>query len=247
MAVNQKLIPETTKVKTGILQSYSGTLAQVAIDGNVLNLPMLDTIGTPAVGSTVVCQVYGSTGYVIGSLNTNSRAASATWPGGYANPPVPNPSVPNASYSTFVPTQAGQYIDASGNNTSVSITGGQFSQNGVTADGGSWYYGSSAFISLTGKTILSVDVYLPGLAGGNYPLNIGWHTSATRPSVGGQALFDFTLRSTSGWVSLPAPFATALSTRLTAFGVGIYGNVASIPFATISAANPYGTLRIGWK
>jgi hypothetical protein len=208
---------------------------------------MLDGFTPSAVGITVICQVFGSTGYVIGSLNTNSRSASATWTGGYNNPPVPNPSVPNATFSTFLPAQAGQYVDATGNNTNVTITGGQFYQNGVTADGGSWYYGSTAFSSLTGKTILSVEVYLPGLTSGTYPLNIGWHTNATRPSLGGNASFDFVTRSTSGWVSLPATFATALSTHLTGFGVGIYGNSVAIPFATISAATPYGTLRIGWK
>ena len=240
MAVNQRINPETTKVKTGILQSYSGTLAQVNIDGNTLNLPMLDTIGTPAVGSTVVCQVFGSTGYVIGTLNTNSRSASGFWTGGVNNPPVPNPSIPAASYSTFLPTQNGAWDSGA-----ALWSAGAFAQNNTGPNGAAWFYGAGAFSSLTGKTLISLEVYISGLLSGAYPLNFTYHTLSVRGTTnsGGLDSNATAQRSTSGWVSLPPAFVTALSANLSAFGVGIYGGQA----ASLNPALPYGTLRIGWK
>jgi hypothetical protein len=230
---------DVPKVKTGVLVSYVGSLATVAIDGQQMTLPMLDSVSsTIAVGSTVVCQVYGNSGFVIGSVNTVSRTASAAWTGGFSNPPVPRPSNRGYGYSNFSPVSRGAYDDTSGLFSAASST---FTQSSTT--GGAWFYGTGAFSSLAGRTVQSIEVYLPPLTSGAYPLNMAYHTYATRPT-GIAGLTSPTARSSSGWVALPTAWNTVLQSNLNAFGVGISTGTNT---AVISNALPYGTLRIGWS
>lgn len=232
---------DVPKVKTGILVSYTGYLATVAIEGQQMTLPMMDSVSpTIAIGSTVVCQVYGNSGFVIGTVNTVSRTASAAWTGGFSNPPVPKPSSKGYGYSNFSWSQVGAYDDNSG---LISAAGSTFTQSSTTA--GAWYYGATAFSSLSQRTIQSIEIYLPALNSGAYPLYIGYHLNATRPSagapiVGGSAV----TRSASGWVALPTAWTTIMQSNLSNFGIGL--STASNT-AVISNALPFGTLRIGWS
>lgn len=231
---------DVPKLATGVLVSYTGSLATVNIRGQQLTLPMLDSVSsTIAIGSTVLCQVNKNSGFVIGSVNTVSRTTSATWTGGYSNPPVPRPSTQGVYYSNVSPNSVGAYEDLSG---TWSATSAQFTQN--TTQGGGWFYGATGFSSLTGKTLVSLEVYLPTLTSGTYPLTVGYHLLATRPSSAGMSPTGGVSRSTSGWVALPSSFVTALSGSLSAFGIGI---VPSANTAVISNALPFGTLRIGWS
>jgi len=226
-------------VRTGILQSYNGYIAQVAIDGNVLNLPMLDSVSaTIPVGSTVVCQVFGASGYVIGSVNTVSRTASTTWTGGFGNPPVPKPSNAGLTFTTFAVKQAATW-GTPGTLTSTTV----LTQD--TESVGAWFYGANAFSSLAGKTIKSLEVYLPALKNTTdaYPLKFNYHTSAARASYSPSFSGTTQTISSSGWVTLSSSFVTGLSSNLSAFGLGISGT----PTASISGAAPFGTLRIGWS
>jgi hypothetical protein len=236
----QSLKPSVPKVKTGVLISYQNSVATVAIDGAQMTLPMLDSVSSSiAVGSTVVCQVYGSSGFVIGSVNTVSRTASAVWTGQIGNPPVPRPSSKGFSYSNFSPITRGAYDDNTGLFTAATS---QFTQSPTT--GGAWFYGATAFSSLASRTIQSIEVYLPPLSSGAYPLNMAYHLHATRPT--GVSGFSGTSaeRSTAGWVALPTTWNSAMQSNLSNFGVGISTAANS---AVISNALPYGTLRIGWS
>jgi hypothetical protein len=231
---------DTPKVKTGVLVNYNGYLATVAIEGQQLTLPMMDSVSsTVAVGSTVVCQVFGKSGYVIGSLNTVSRTSSGAWTGGISNPPVPKPSTAGYGYSNFSPTNRGAYDDNSGLFTTATSV---FTQSATT--GGAWFYGTGAFSSLAGKTVQSIEVYLPPLTSGEYPLNVAYHLRATRPTgVAGFSGSPVT-RNSSGWVALPTAWNSILQSNLNGFGVGITTNTNT---ATIANALPFGTLRIGWS
>jgi hypothetical protein len=236
----QSLKPSVPRVKTGVLVSYTGSLATVAIEGQQMTLPMLDSVSTTiAVGSTVVCQVYGNSGFIIGSVNTVSRSASGAWTGGFSNPPVPKPSTQGFGYSNFSPIGLGAYDDTSG---TFSAATSSFTQSSTT--GGAWFFGASAFSSLSSRTIQSIEVYLPPLTSGSYPLNVAYHLYATRP--GGVAGFSGTpvTRSASGWVALPTTWNSVMQSNLTKFGVGIS---TSTNTAVISNGLPYGTLRIGWS
>jgi hypothetical protein len=229
---------EGPKVKTGTLVSYSGYLATVSIEGQQMTLPMMDSVSTTIpVGSTVVCQVYGNSGFVIGSVNTVSRTTSAAWTGGFSNPPVPRPSSKGYGYSNFSPTQTGAYDDSAG---SFSAAGSTFTQS--TTTGGAWFYGSGAFTSLSTRTVQSIEVYLPPLTSGAYPLNLAYHLYGTRPALGG--MNSPTARSASGWVTLPTAWNSVLQANLSNFGVGV---TTGSNTAVISNALPYGTLRIGWS
>ena len=238
------------KIKNGVLISYAGTLAQVSIDGVTLSLQMLDSVSaTIPVGTTVVCQVHGMTGYVIGSLATTSRSASGTWAGGYSNPPVPSPATLASNYLQVTPfggaNGSGNYNDSTASWAALSSG---FQQDPVNSIGSAWFYGSTAFASVASKTLISLEVYLPSLSSGNYPLNFAWHNFATRPSGSpGGFQADRALRYTSGWVTLPTAFVTALGSNLSAFGIGIMGDVGTQQATLSSSASPYGTLRIGWK
>jgi hypothetical protein len=247
---------DTVKVKNGILVYYSGSTAQVQIDGNVLNLQVLDSVGTSLpVGTTVVCQVHGMTGYVIGSLNTVSRATSGTWTGSVYNPPVPRPNTAGINYTTFAPASFGVYENLYG----TKITSAKLIQSnsyfvtvpnlgsGNAAIKSGWFYGSNAFTGLTGKTIKTVEIFIPNLTDSTdaYPLNFQYHTLATAASSFAGLTLTGTAQTVSagGWVSLSTTFVAGLSANLTAFGVGISGT----PQATLSGTSPFGTLRIGWS
>lgn len=229
---------DVPRVKTGVLVSYNGYQATVAIEGQQMTLPVLDSVSTTiAVGSTVVCQVYGNSGFVIGSVNTVSRSASGAWTGGFSNPPVPRPSTKGYGYTNFSWSQVGAYDDSAG---TFSAAGSTFTQSLTT--GGAWFYGSGAFNSLSGRTIQSIEVYLPPLSSGAYPLKLSYHLYGTRPANGG---FPVSVsRSTSGWVTLPTDWNAILQANLANFGVGI---TTSTNTAVISNSLPYGTLRIGWS
>jgi hypothetical protein len=205
-----------------------------------MTLPMLDSVSaTIPVGSTVLCQVYGNSGYVIGSVNTISRTASAVWTGGFNNPPVPKPSTAGFGYSNYSPNARGAYDD----NTGLwSTAGGTFTQS--TTTGGGWFYGLGAFNNLSSRTVESIEVYLPPLTSGSYPLQVSYHLQATRPTGIGGALLSPTARSTSGWVALPTAWNSILQANLANFGVGISPAANT---AVINNALPFGTLRIGWS
>jgi hypothetical protein len=254
--VASTLSKDVTKVKNGTLVYYNGSTAQVQIDGNILTLQVLDSVGTSLpVGTTVVCQVHGMTGYVIGSLGTVTRAASGTWTGSVYNPPVPRPNTFGITYSTFAPTSFGVFESLYG----TQLTGqNKLIQSGsyyVTTALGSgnaaiksaWFYGANAFTALSGKTIKSVEIYIPNLTNSadSYPLNFQYHTLATTPGSYASVALTGTTQNVSqgGWVTLSSAFITGLSGSLTAFGVGISGT----PQATLTGASPFGTLRIGWS
>lgn len=231
---------DKVRLVTGTLVSYNGSLATVNVQGQNLTLTMMDSVSsTIAIGSTVVCQVSKGAGFVIGSVNTVSRTQSAVWTGGFSNPPVPRPITTGLSYTNVSPTQIGAYEDISG--TWSNGAGANMTQSTISA--GAWFYGSS-FTSLSGKNLQSLEIYLPPLASGSYPLNVGYLLVANRPASTGIPPFNAVARSTSGWVSLPSSFVTALSGSLNAFAVGLS---LSSNTASINPALPYGTLRIGWS
>jgi hypothetical protein len=231
---------DVPKLATGVLVSYTGSLATVNIRGQQLTLPMLDSVSSSiAVGSTVLCQVNKNSGFVIGSVNTVSRTTSAAWTGGFSNPPVPRPSTQGIYYSNISPNARRGYDDFSG---TFSGSPPSFTQNDVS--GGAWFYGSTAFSSLSGKTLVSLEVYLPALSSGTYPLAMAYHLYANPPGgLGGFGSVPVN-RSGSGWVSLPSTWVTTLASNLSGFGVGV---TTSTNTAVISNALPYGTLRIGWS
>lgn len=243
-ALSKAITPSGPKVKTGVLVSYVGSYATVNIDGAELLLPMLDSVDTAVpVGSTVVVSVHGNTGYVIGSLNNQSRTASGAFTGSYANGPVPRPSNLGYQYTNFSARQVGTFnIDALPF-TLTSTTAVFADPNG---NAGFWFYGTNAFSSLAGKTIQSLEVYISPLLGASdaYPIYMLDHYANTRPTTtfsGGSA---YQANSKSGWVTLDNTFLTEFrSNYATGFGVGFR---TSTTYATLRASAPYGTLRVGW-
>lgn len=245
--LSKAIKPAGPKIRTGILVSYVGSYATVNVDGTELLLPMLDSVNTSVpVGSVMVVQVFGGTGYVIGSLNNTDRAPSGAFTGSYANAPVPKPSNFGFSYTNFSPRQVGTYSVGALPYTLNSTSSLSSSGNAETA--AFWFYGTNAFSSLVGKTLETVEVYVSPLqnADDRYPLSYVSHTSATRPTT----TFSFGSAgsqnsSQSGWVSLPTAFATQLASNLNGWGVGFLVNGIN-QTASQRASAPYGTLRIGW-
>lgn len=237
--------PSGPKVKTGVLVSYVGSYATVNIEGSELLLPMLDSVDTAVpVGSTVVCQVFGSSGYVIGSLNNANRAPSGAFTGSYSNAPVPRPSNLGYSYTNFTARQYGTF------NTDVipfTVTSTTATFANGSGNAGFWFYGSNAFSSLIGKNIQSVEVYISPLqvAEDSYPLTFYPHRAATRPSTTFVIGSGTSTASSSGWLTLSNTIVNDFKTNLSAWGVGF--SVSGVTqTATLRAPAPYGTLRVGW-
>lgn len=236
--------PASPKIKTGILVSYVGSYATVNIEGSDLLLPMLDSVDTAVpVGSTMVCQVYGSSGYVIGSLNNTSRIASDSHTGSYYNPPVPKPSTLGYNYTNFSARQYGTFnIDILP--FTVTSTAQTFAD--ATGNAGYWFYGTNAFTSLSSKTIQSIEVFLSPIVNSSdsYPIYMLDHSATTRPSTTFTQLRGFQTVSKSGWVTLDSTIlADFKANYLSGFGVGFRTGVNQ---ATLKASAPYGTLRVGW-
>lgn len=244
-ALAKAVKPAGPKIKTGILVSYVGAYATVNIEGAELLMPMLDSVDTAVpVGSTVVCQVYGGTGYVIGALGNANRTASGTFTGSYYNPPVPRPSNLGYQYTNFTARQIGTFNTAALPYTVTSTTTLFADNTGSTTNTGYWFYGANAFSSLTGKTIQSVEIYVsPFLLDTNtYPMTFISHKAATRPSTTFTQGIGSTNSSMSGWVTLGTDFVNELKTNLSAWGVGFISNTT----ANLRPSAPYGTLRVGW-
>jgi hypothetical protein len=245
--LSKAIKPAGPKIRTGTLVSYVGSYATVNVDGTELLLPMLDSVNTSVpVGSVMVVQVFGGSGYVIGSLNNTDRAPSGAFTGSYLNAPVPKPSNLGFNYTNFSSRQVGTYSVGALPFVLNSTTALSSNANSETA--AFWFYGANAFSSLVGKTLQSVEVYVSPLQSANdsYPLSYVSHTSATRPSTtfsygaaGSQNAFQ------SGWVTLPSAFVTELASNLNNWGVGFQVNGIN-QTASQRASAPYGTIRVGW-
>lgn len=242
-SLSKAVKPAGPKIKTGILVSYVGSYATVNIEGSDLLLPMLDSVDTAVpVGSTMVCQVFGSTGYVIGSLNNTSRTASGAFTGNYLNAPVPRPSSLGFQYTNFTARQFGTFQTQTIPFTVTSTTQTFADVNGNT---GYWFYGTNAFSSLNGRNIQTIEVFLSPMIGANdsYPLFVTDHYAATRPSTTFLQGGGYQSVSRSGWITLDNTILNDFKANFnTGFGVGFYSNTV----ANLRPAAPYGTLRVGW-
>jgi hypothetical protein len=207
---------------------------------------MLDSVDTAIpVGSTVVCQVHGQTGYIIGSLNNTSRTPSGAFSGNYLNAPVPRPSNLGFSYTNFSARQVGTFGIGQLPFTVVSTTA--LSANGNSEHAGFWFYGANAFSSLYGKTIETVEIFVSPLVleSDSYPVTFFPHYSATRPSTTFALGSPNQNSSNSGWVTLSTSFVNDLKVNLNAWGIGFLVSGLN-QTANLRPAAPYGTLRVGW-
>lgn len=257
-----KIAPPSPTTKTGILTAITGNLGTVNINGSSLTLPMLDHISTTiAIGTTVVVQVTGNSGVIIGSLGTTTRT-TATTPNNLAvpNPTPPRPGTNTIYYTTYFPTDAltwngTSWVQSSSNygngngGFGIATLGGN--RNVILQDAsstGALFFGANRFGDLTNKNIKSVELYVPRLA---YPTNTfkfythlygsvpaGAPTIANGPSV-------VTANTVNGWIQLPSSFITPFLTGTA--GIAIAGTPNNgYTSATIPTTSPNGTLRIGW-
>lgn len=250
-----KIKPPTPTTKTGILIGITGNLGTVNVNGSTLTLPMLDHISTSiAVGTTVVVQVTGNAGVIIGSLGTTTR----TTVGVPNNLTVPNPTPPrpvqnSIYYSTYFPTGAStwdgtqwyQAYSNAGNGTGgFGIAGLPQPREAIlqdTSKTGLFVYGQGRFGDLSNKTIKSIEIYVPSAGTGSTTYKFYSHTYAAVPA-GAPTISNgpSTVSAVNGWISMP-------STMFASFLAGTAGlAISGAPANSIFTASPYGTIRIGW-
>lgn len=227
-------------IKTGIVQHYVNGFVDVAIDGALVNLAVVDSV-TLSLGQTVLCAVNGANGYVIGSLNGTTRAESAWYELGYGNPQAPDYKTLDTYVTDFTPIQVGFY-DTASYGTKADITGSADPYS-FTVGGANkyvlWYYGANAFAALTGASISKVEFRMRVTAIGAGTQVLGSHTDTaftlTAPTFTAFSYNVTTMADT--WVDITSLFTMDDSDRgfavRTTAGANSYTSYVQPGFGTV--------------
>lgn len=239
------------QLKTGIVQYYNGTSADVAIEGSVVTLNVLDSV-TLSLGLVVVCSIYGRTGYVIGSLGTTVRAESAYYDGGYGNPNPPDFSTVQTNTTVYSYTDWAQWFGRTGSGTygwEQDLNGGgifttntgALTASPTSGEAGFYFYGNGAFSELANAiAIQKIELYL-NRTDASAAAWIYSHTYGTRPGTTTAPtianLYQPIVIDGAAWVELPvATFGSLLQTGT--FGIALQnGNYDAVG---------YGQIRVTW-
>jgi hypothetical protein len=246
-------------LKTGVVQQFVNGTVNVAIEGSVINLPVMDSV-TLSLGQSVVCAVNGANGYVIGSLNGTTRSDSGWYTGGYGNPQPPDYSQEDP-YTTAVYQVDAVSASALRNTTyTQSILGAADPYNATNSSvNGSWvhwYYGSGAFAPVVGTTVVKVEANLytnrDPASGGNNSASTVWTLNTHLNGVSTTSAPSVTTTGKSGsyndgtwvgWVDVTSQLSSIVSTTAS-FGIALSTGPAGGSNANIWVNPTYGSLRI---
>lgn len=231
----QAISSNAAYVRTGSIVSNTSNTAVVNIDGQNIEMKLLDSV-TTNLNRTVVCLVQGDTGFIIGTLDTTARTPVAA-DGSNSSSSNVTTAVQYGTY-TYAPNYAYTYNGTTGWEKSPGNP-----LQGTTSYGslkGFYFYGIKRFSGLKGKTITKVQIYVKVLSGSS--VTLAYHGYATKPS-GVIATGGSQVVTKSGWVTVPDSWGTYLAGGTGQGGIAIIGtNVAQAKGA------PDGcTIKISWK
>jgi len=251
----------------------SGVISQVNTDGTVNlsylggqfnNVPVISTY-TPTTGDVVQVMRRGPASLiVIGSFRTTNPAGgtvASDFVISYNVDAVPSTitgggTAGSTGTLTVRPTVAGSYRRTDGWSRSDVRQGVYYTSTQLGYYHGGWFYGSTAFSQLKGRTITSVKLYLRREQAGNYasePIYLYGHKNATRPTgdiyfVGqkiGALKMPWPATST---FNLPLSVGTNLASGyLKGLGLLYNGTGDYVVLSSLAQYSDSGRLDIGWR
>lgn len=241
-----------------VTQANTDGTVVVAIGGAELTLRHLQSY-VPAINHNVLITRQGQRLYVLGAfvpatVTTNPDPPAPT----PSQPPPTKPKPPTRTRVTRTFTAAstgcfrgGKWRTDTGNQPHQGDWNGAFGRNT-----GAWFYGGAIASALRGAEVLSAQIYMRRLSGGEFAArqaSIYTTPHKTRPAgaptlLGSPATLDGLAVNRSGWLSFPVSFAQQLSDG-TAFGLACWVNADDpyLVFASLSETRSTGALRITYE
>jgi hypothetical protein len=249
-------------VITGV--NTDGTVSLAYLGGTVNNVLVLSTY-TPTTGDVVQVMRRGPASLlVIGSYRTTNTAGGSVASDfviAYNVDAVPSTisgggTAGSTGTLTVMPVNAGSYRRIDGWAHSDVRQGSYFTSVQLGYYHGGWFYGSTAFNSLKGRTITRIRIYLSREGGaGNFaaePIHLYTHKNPTRPS--GDIYFMGAISSpklavnATGIFDLPLSIGRQLQSGY-AKGIGLLHN-STADYLVLSSIASYansGRLDISWR
>lgn len=207
---------------------------------------------TPTVGDTVLIYWLGTTPVAVGQGKTG---APATVPARTPPPtPAPPPAKPTTGTSTFTATGSGTWRAGDGWRTDANGNVIQGTAPGYPGlNNGAWFYGGKVRSTLAGATVVSAQVWLGRVQGGNYgPQSITIYRVTQNRRPAGNVTYDGS-RSVlvplsigdSGWHTLPRALAQDLVDS--GGSLGVQANSPYVRLLGVGNRSSAGAVRITWS